>query len=39
MIPQAPQPKPAMKPMNGTVSMPHEGLRPKTMPTSSGTLP
>src|SRR6187200_3440544 len=39
MIPNDAQPYPARKPMNGTVSIPHEGGRPKHMATMSGTHP
>ena len=38
-IPKHAQPQPVMKAMTGTNSMPQRGSRPKTIATSSGTLP
>ena len=38
-MPKFAQPKPEMKAMNGTRSMPHDGSSPKKMATIIGTQP
>src|SRR5919202_3569895 len=38
-MPKHAQPKPAVTPMNGTVSMPHDGFSPNAIATSIGTHP
>src|SRR5215212_4916245 len=38
-MPKHAQPKPATTPMNGTVSIPHDGFSPKAIATSMGTQP
>ena len=39
VVPKHAQPKPAMKPISGTVSMPQLGSSPKTIATSIGVQP
>src|ERR671922_408643 len=39
MIPKHAQPNPAATPMNGTVSIPHDGFSPNAIATSIGTQP
>src|SRR3954447_2613591 len=38
-MPKDAQPNPAITPMNGTVSIPHDGSSPNSMATSIGTHP